>query len=85
MDEEVIEIGSVIHYFSKINVAIVQLTLPLSVGDHILIKGPTTDFEQTADSIQLDRKNIQRAEGGQIVAIRVSQTARLKDAVFKKI
>jgi hypothetical protein len=85
MDEEVIEIGSVIHYFSKINVAIVQLSLPLSVGDHILIKGPTTDFEQTADSIQLNRKNIQRAEGGQTVAIRVSQTARLKDAVFKKI
>jgi hypothetical protein len=66
-------------------VAIVQLSLPLSVGDHILIKGPTTDFEQTADSIQLNRKNIQRAEGGQTVAIRVSQTARLKDAVFKKI
>lgn len=85
MEEEVIEIGSVIHYFSKINVAIVQLTLPLSVGDHILIKGPTTDFEQTADSIQLDRKNIQRAEGGQTVAIRVLQTARLKDAVFKKL
>lgn len=85
MDEEVIEIGNVIHYFSKINVAIIQLSLPLSVGDHILIKGPTTDFEQTTDSIQLDRKNIQRAEGGQTIAIKVSQTARLKDAVFKKI
>jgi hypothetical protein len=85
MEEEVVEIGSIIHYFSKINVAIVQLTLPLSVGDQILVKGPTTDFEQTADSIQLDRKNIQRAEGGQTVAIRVSQTARVKDAVFKKL
>ncbi len=85
MEEAIIEIGNIIHYFSKINVAIVELSLPLSVGDRILIKGPSTDFEQTVDSIQLDRKNIQRAQGGQSVGIKLLQPAKENDTVFKKI
>lgn len=85
MEEAVIEIGSIIHYFSKINVAIVELSLPLSVGDRILVKGPTTDIEQIVDSIQLDRKSIHRAEGGQSVGLKLSQIAHEKDLVFKKI
>jgi hypothetical protein len=76
---------NVIHYFQKINVAIVELSLPLSVGDQILIKGPSTDFEQTVDSIEVDRKPIQRAEGGQSVGLKLSQLTRVKDVVFKKI
>ncbi len=85
MEEAIIEIGNIIHYFSKINVAIVELSLPLSVGDRILIKGPSTDFEQTVDSIQLDRKNIQRAQGGQSVGLKLLQPAKENDTVFKKI
>lgn len=85
MEDAVIEIGSIIHYFPKINVAVVELSLPLSVGEHILIKGPSTDFEQTVDSIQVERKSIQRAEGGQSVGLKLLQLARVKDVVFKKI
>jgi len=85
MEEEVIEIGQVIHYFSKMNVAVVELSLPLSVGDRIAIKGPSTDFEQTVESIQVAKKNIQRAEGGTSIGLKLLQTARIKDAVFKKI
>ena len=47
MEEAIIEIGHVTHFFSKINVAIVELMLPLAIGDRILIKGPLTDFDQT--------------------------------------
>jgi hypothetical protein len=85
LEDEVIEIGQVIHYFSKINVAVVELSLPLSVGDRIAIKGPSTDFEQTVESIQVDNKNIQRAEGGTSIGLKLLQVARVKDAVFKKI
>ncbi|MGA2523666.1 MAG: translation elongation factor-like protein [Candidatus Bathyarchaeia archaeon] len=70
VEEAVIEIGHVTHFFSKIGVAIVELTLPLSVGDRILVKGPLTDFEQIVDSIQIERKSIPRAEGGQILRLR---------------
>ena len=85
MEEAIIEIGYITHYFSKISVAVVELTLPLSVGDHILIKGPLTDFNQTVDSIQIDRKEIKRAEGGQSVGLKVAQLARQKDIVYKKL
>ena len=74
-EEVVIEIGQVTHFFSKINVAIIELTLPLSVGDRILIKGPSTDFEQSVNSMQIDRKDIQRAEGGQSVGLKMAQLA----------
>ena len=84
-EEDVIEIGHVTHFFSKINVAVVELTLPLSVGDQLLIKGPTTDFEQTVDSMQIDRKNIPRAEAGQSIGLKLVQQAKEKDVVYKKL
>lgn len=85
MEEAIIEIGQVTHFFSKISVAVVELTLPLSVGDRILIKGPLTEFDQTVDSMQIDRKEIQRAEGGQNVGLKLAQLAREKDVVYKKL
>lgn len=85
MEEEVIEIGKVINYYSKLKVAQVELSLPLSVGDRILIKGPSTDFEQNVESIEIDRKSIQRAEGGSSIGLKLVHLARQKDAVFKKL
>ena len=85
MEEAIIEIGQVTHFFSKINVAVVELTLPLSVGDRILIKGPLTEFDQTADSMQIDRTEIQKAEGGQSVGLKLVQPAKEKDIVYKKL
>ncbi|MCL4430181.1 MAG: translation elongation factor-like protein [Chloroflexi bacterium] len=85
MEEAIIEIGQVTHFFSKINVAVVELTLPLSVGDRIQIKGPLTDFGQTVASMQIDRKEIKRAEGGQSIGLKTVQPAREKDVVYKKL
>jgi hypothetical protein len=85
MEEAIIEIGHVSHVFSKINVAIIELMLPLSIGDRILIKGPLTDFEQIVQSIQIERKDIHRAEGGQSVGLKLTQLAREKDVVYKKL
>jgi hypothetical protein len=85
LEEAIIEIGYVSHFFSKINVAIIELTLPLSIGDRILIKGPSTDFDQKVESMQIDRKEIHRAEGGQSVGLKLAQLAREKDFVYKKL
>jgi hypothetical protein len=82
---EAIEIGKIIHFFSKINVAVVELMLPLSIGDQIQIKGPLTDFEQRVNSMQIDRKEIHRAEGGQSIGLKLSQLAREKDIVYKML
>lgn len=85
MEEAIIEIGQVTHFFPKINVAVIELTLPLSLGDRILVKGPLTDFDQTVDSMQIDRKEIRRAEGGQNVGLKLVRLAREKDVVYKKL
>jgi len=85
LEDALIEIGSVTHYFSKINVAVIKLILPLSVGDLIQIKGPSTDFEQTVDSMQVDRKPIQRAEGGESIGLKLTQQVHQKDVVYTKL
>jgi len=85
VEDAVIEIGHVTHFFSKISVAVVELMLPLSVGDRILVKGPLTDFEQTVESMQIEGKSFQRVEGGQSIGLKLVQPAKEKDVVYKKL
>ena len=84
-DEEVVQVGHISHFFSKISVAIVELTAPIAIGDRILIKGPSTDFEQVVDSMQIEHNNIQRAETGQSIGLRTTQHVKEKDMVYKKL
>jgi putative protease len=83
-EEELVEVGRITHFFSKIDVAVIELKAALSVGDTIAIKGPTTDFEQPVDSMQIEHKNVQRAEPGQSIGLKVLQRVRETDVVFKK-
>lgn len=84
-EENVVEIGRITHFFAKISVAVVELTAPLAVGDTIVVKGPTTDFEQIVESMQIEHSNVQRAEAGQSIGLRVAQRVRESDMVYKKL
>jgi len=84
-EENVVEIGHITHFFAKISVAVIELKAPLAVGDSILVKGPTTDFEQVVESMQIEHENVQRAEAGQSIGLRVAQRVREKDTVYKKL
>ena len=84
-EENVVEIGRITHFFTKISVAVIELTMPLAVGDTIVIKGPTTDFEQPVESMQIEHNNVQRAEAGQSIGLRVAQRVRENDMVYKKL
>ena len=84
-EENIVEVGRITHFFSKINVAVVELTAPLAVGDRILVKGPSTDFEQAVESMQIEHQNIPRAEAGQSIGLKLAQLAKEKDAVYKKL
>ena len=84
-EENVEQVGHVTHFFSRISVAIVELTAPLTVGDRILVKGPSTDFEQVVDSMQIEHQNIQRAEPGQSIGLKTAQHVKERDVVYKKI
>lgn len=83
--EDVVEIGHITHFFSKISVAVVELTGTLAVGDTIVVKGPTTDFEQVVDSMQIEHENVERAEAGQSIGMKVAERVREKDIVYKKL
>jgi putative protease len=84
-EENIVEVGRVTHFFSKISVAVVELRAPLVVGDHILVKGPSTDFEQDVESMQIEHENIQRADAGQSIGLKLVQRTRERDAVYKKL
>jgi len=83
MAEGKTEIGKVTNFYSKISVAVVQLSSPVNVGDKILIKGDTTNFEQAIESMQIEHKNIPRAEAGQSIGLKVKDRVRPGDVVYK--
>lgn len=83
MAEGKTQIGNVTNFYSKISVAVVQLTAPVNVGDKILIKGDTTNFEQTIESMQIEHQNIPRAEAGQSIGLKVNDRVRPGDIVYK--
>jgi hypothetical protein len=84
-EENIIRIGQVTHFFSKIGVAVIELTSPLVVGERILVKGPSTDFEQVVESMQIEHQNIPRAEAGQSIGLKMAEHARERDVVYKKL
>jgi len=83
MAEGKTQIGNVTNFYSKISVAVVQLTAPVNVGDKILIKGDTTNFEQAIESMQIEHKNIPRAEAGQSIGLKVKDRVRPGDVIYK--
>lgn len=77
------EVGKITHYYTKIEVVVVELDAPLSVGDKIAIKGSTTDFEQTVESMQIQHKDIQTAKAGDSIGLKVKERVREGDVVYK--
>ena len=76
------KVGKITHYFSKIGVAVVELTDTLKEGDKIRIKGSTTDFEQTVESMQIEHEQITEATAGQSIGMSVKDVVREGDEVF---
>ena len=77
------EIGVVTNYFSKIGVAVIQLTAPLQLGDEIHISGGERDFRQQVGSMQIEHQPIEKGEAGQEIALKLEEKARPGDKVFK--
>jgi len=77
------QIGMITNYFSKIGVAVVELTGTIELGDEIRVVGGDREFTQTVESMQIEHEPIERAEAGQEVAIKLEQKARANDLVYK--
>ena len=76
-------VGIVTHYFNKINVAVLELSESLSVGDRLHFLGKHTDFPQHITSMQIEHEPVEHAEQGSEVAIKVDQRVRRGDSVFR--
>ncbi len=78
------EIGKISHYFSKVNVGVLELTKgELHVGDTIRIKGHTSDFYQKVESMQVEHAPVDVAKPGEPVGIKVESPVRENDVIFK--
>lgn len=76
-------IGKITHYFGKIGVAVIELSDTLKVGDTIRIVGGETDFNQTVDSMEVDRQKVETAKAGESVGLKVDQKVREGYSAYK--
>jgi len=83
METEKKLVGKVSHYFTKIGVAVIELTGTLSIDDNISIEGASTNFTQKIDSMQIEHKNINKAKKGDSIGLKVIDRVREGDLVYK--
>lgn len=76
-------IGKVSHYFSKIGVAVIELSDTLKVGQTIRIVGGETDFTQTVESMEIEHQKVNEAKAGDSVGLKVNQKVREGYKVYK--
>ena len=77
------QLGKVVHYFDKINVAVVQLTGKLKVGDTVKFKHGVKEFEQMVGSMQVNHVQVQSAKAGEEVAIYTEHEANRGTLLLK--
>lgn len=75
-------VGKVIHYYSKIGVAVIELSGKLKVGDEILFEGATTNLKQTIESMQIEHEQVEEAKKGQAIGLKVEDRVKEGDQVF---
>ncbi|MBI4181755.1 MAG: hypothetical protein HY520_02200 [Candidatus Aenigmarchaeota archaeon] len=76
-------VGRISHYFTAIGVGVIELSAEIRKGDRISIEGATTNLQQRVESMQVDRKPVERAGPGQSVGILVKERVREGDLVFR--
>jgi len=82
MSEE--RVGIVTHYYSKISVAVVEVTSDsLSAGETLRFRGSTTDFTQLLESMEIEHEKVPKAEKGSSVGIKVADRVRPGDLVYR--
>ena len=81
-EQKKVLVGNVTHFYTEIEVGIVELVRTLNVGDKILIQGTTTNFKQKVESMQINRKPVSVANKGDVIGLKVKGRVREKDKVY---
>lgn len=77
------EVGKVTHYYGKLGVAIVELSDSLRVGDKIKIEGNKAEFDQTVESMEVERQQVTDAKAGDVVGLKVSERVSEGATVYR--
>ena len=76
-------IGRITHFFGNIDVAVIQLSDKLKVGDTIRIVGGETDFNQAVDSMEMDHEKVKEAKKKDSVGLKVAEKVHEGYKVYK--
>ena len=83
VQKELVKNGDVSHYYSNIEVAVVDLVDKLKIDDEIMVKGATTDFTQIVESIQIEHEQVMEAGAGDSIGLLVRDRVRAGDQVLR--
>lgn len=80
-------IGKVTNFFGNLNVAEIKIeTHSLNLNDEIHIIGPTTGvYEDVVEEIRVDLKPVEQAVKGEMCSIKVKETIRRQDKLYKVV
>ena len=81
MPEEAVGKGR--DFFARPVVAGIELSASLKVGDHVQVRGHTTDVTFIVESMQVNNVNVQEGKAGDSVGIKVPDRVRRGDTVYK--
>ena len=77
-------VGQITHFFSRIQVGVVKMSgRDLKLGDRVLVSGKKTNFTQAVKSLQIESVDVPQVHRGQLVGLKLDQTAKEGDKIFK--
>ena len=76
-------IGKIVHYFDRLQVAVVSVLEPFTVGETIRIVGPNGEFTQMVSSIEKNHQKISKAEKGDIVGLQVIEKVKKGYLIYR--
>ncbi len=75
-------LGRINRYYTKANVGVIHLLVPLKIGDRIFVE--TLDpFDQEVLSMHIDQKPVTEVEGNLEVGILLAQPIKGRPKVYK--
>ena len=79
-------VGIVTHFFDRIGVAAIELNDELGLGDWIaFVRGDELLFEQEVTSMQIDRQDVEYANAGENVGLRVADKVKPGIEVYRRV
>lgn len=77
--KEAVIAGEVTHFFPKIQVCVIRAKKTVSLGDTLHFKGPSTDFTQTIQSMQINHAQVKQAKINEEFGLKLNKPVRVSD------